>query len=100
VPTQGQAGADPWLELEDIVDRLARLVLHAHSLSERRAEAHAGDAPGSPADERGRRLLAGVDLGRRALAAAARVEVLAQSGPGRQAGPSTAGTAPSWSPGA
>ncbi len=70
VPGQGHGNADPVLAVEALVDRVARLVLHAHALAERMTV-----APGSRTlpgrDERVRRLLEAVELGRRGLDAAA-----------------------------
>lgn len=74
-------GADPWRELEDVVDRLARLVLHAHSLAERTACLPAPlDRPDPARTDRVLRLRAGADLGARALQAAVRVDLPAVAG--------------------
>jgi len=64
---------DPWLELEAVIDRLARLVIHAQALADRTA---ALPAIGEAADRRRRAdrlhlLRAAVDLGQRAITAAA-----------------------------
>ena len=65
---------DEWLELERVIDRLARLVLQAQSLADRTASCSvlAGDGEAARAD-RVRRLRAAVQLGQRAIAAAVRV---------------------------
>jgi len=64
---------DPWLELEAVIDRLARLVIHAQALADRTA---ALPAIGEAADRHRRAdrlhlLRAAVDLGQRAITAAA-----------------------------
>jgi len=66
---------DPWLELEAVIDRLARLVIHAQALADRTA---ALPAIVEAADRHRRadhlRLLrAAVDLGQRAITAAAAI---------------------------
>ncbi len=66
---------DPCLELEAVIDRLARLVIHAQALADRTA---ALPAIGEAADRHRRadhlRLLrAAVDLGQRAITAAAAI---------------------------
>lgn len=63
--------ADQYLELEQIVGRLARLALNAQTLAERMDHLLHATVQTDPArPERIRRLRAGVDLARRALAAA------------------------------
>jgi len=64
---------DPWLELEAVIDRVARLVIHAQALADRTA---ALPVLGEAADrhrraDRLRLLRAAVDLGQRAITAAA-----------------------------
>lgn len=57
------------LDLEQVVERLARLILHAHALAER----YGGDGGAVDCvarDERVRRLRAAADLGQRAIQAA------------------------------
>jgi hypothetical protein len=59
------------LELEGVVERVARLVLHASALLERRTNT-AGDTPVSEeGKERARRLTWAIDAGQRTLQAAA-----------------------------
>ena len=71
-----QARADRYLELEQAVDRLARLALHAHALAERMDRLPPAAAPTDPdRPERIRRLRAGADLARCALAAAAHLDL-------------------------
>lgn len=73
LPRQAAAGLsarDPWIELEAAVERLARIVLHANALAERpRPEPADPDRP-----QRLARLQDGLDLTRRALLVAARLE--------------------------
>lgn len=99
-----QQGPDPWRELESVVERLARFVLHAHALVERSRlpEADPADRPRPAAPgagttgagtcgagtsgptgagpgvvaraDRRRRLEAGLELARKALHAAVRVD--------------------------
>lgn len=67
-PQAAACPLDPWLELEGIIQRLARLVLNGQALADRKAaELH------DPA--RLWRLRAGVQLGQRAIAAAVAVDV-------------------------
>ena len=73
---QSQPRADRYLELEQIVDRLAQLALHAHALAERMDSLPPAVVLTDPArPERIRRLRAGADLARCALAAAARLDL-------------------------
>lgn len=68
------AGPDPWAELESVIDRLARLVLHAQALAERASSiATAGSATTmtyTARTDRARRLQAAVHAGTHAIAAA------------------------------
>lgn len=108
---------DPWLEFEDVVHRLARLVLHAHALAERAAAPAADNrahgqlavhdqaapqravpqqvGPDQARAERLRRLRAGADLGSRALQAAVRIDVLAHIGQSPHPSPHQPPAAPS-----
>ncbi len=67
------AGLDPWLELEAVIDRVARLVIHAQALADRTAAlpvlVEAADCHRRA--DRLHRLRAAVDLGQRAITAAA-----------------------------
>ena len=66
----GRGGADPWLETEQLVDRVARLALLAHALTERRrAAAPVGDASSLERGARQLRLDTAVRLSRQALRA-------------------------------
>lgn len=71
-----------YLELEQVTERLCRLVLHAHAVIERML-AHSpsaiDDRGAEPTDraERLRRLTAGIDLARLALGAAVRMDLAA-----------------------
>ncbi len=66
------AGLDPWLELEAVIDRVARFVIHAQALADRTAAlpvaAEAADRHRQA--DRLRLLQAAVDLGQRAITAA------------------------------
>ena len=74
--SQPEPLADQYLEVEQIVGRLARLALHAHALAERMDHPLHATVQVDPArPERIQRLRAGVDLARRALVAAARLDL-------------------------
>ncbi len=66
------AGLDPWLELEAVIDRVARFVIHAQALADRTAAlpvaAEAADRYRQA--DRLRLLRAAVDLGQRSITAA------------------------------
>ena len=84
-PTTAQSppGPDRFIELEQVVDRLAQLALHAHALVERMDCLPPAVVLADPArPERIRRLQAGADLARRALMAAARLDLDAIGGSG------------------
>ena len=73
--------ADPWLELEEVVRRLVRLVVHADALAERAGRlTTVPERPDPARAERVLRLRAGADLGCRALQAAARLDATGRPG--------------------
>ena len=66
-----EPGTGPELELEQVVERIARLVLHANTLAERMVAIPGGTAQVHNArDERVQRLRAAVTFGQRAIQAA------------------------------
>lgn len=72
--TDTPAKHDPWQELEDVIDRLAHLALHAHTLADRAAGPPTAEHPPSETDaartERVTRLHSAVHLAQAAIAAA------------------------------
>ena len=81
---RSQPQAERYLELEQIVDRLAQLALHAHALVERTQRLPPAVVRTDPARaERTRRLQAGAELARRALTAAARLDLETTGGADR-----------------
>jgi len=67
-----EPGTEPELELEQVVERIARLVLHADTLADRIAAVPGGGTAQvhNARDERVQRLRAAVTLGQRAIQAA------------------------------